>query len=99
MDGYMFKTPAGLPYFYHDRMDEIAVRCDPILCDRFHSFRWDHRCDCFFHYKFALGDIVQVRFERARARLEEKKIRANSQIISLFLLRFARKFFASFRSI
>ncbi|KAI6197103.1 hypothetical protein M3Y94_01185400 [Aphelenchoides besseyi] len=60
IDGYMFKSPRGMPYYHQDNLEEVATLCDPFKCDRFHSDRWDHNCDCFYHYTFELGDIVQM---------------------------------------
>lgn len=31
----MFQQPKGMPYYYHDNMDQIATPCDPYKCDRF----------------------------------------------------------------
>ncbi|CAD5218067.1 unnamed protein product [Bursaphelenchus xylophilus] len=60
IDGYMYQSPKGIPYYHYGHMSSVALACDPFKCDRYHSFKWNHDCDCFFHYEFNLGDIVQV---------------------------------------
>ena len=62
VDGYMFTKPQGMPYFYHDRLDEVSVKCDPEICDRHKHAKYDHVCDCFIHYYFKLNSTVQVSF-------------------------------------
>jgi hypothetical protein len=60
VDGYMFAKPHGMPYYYNDRLDDIAVKCDPKKCDRANHAKYDHTCDCFIHYYFKLNSIVQM---------------------------------------
>uniref|UniRef100_A0A915DRW0 Uncharacterized protein n=1 Tax=Ditylenchus dipsaci TaxID=166011 RepID=A0A915DRW0_9BILA len=60
VDGWMYKSPKGLPYYHHGKMDQVAKTCDASKCDRMHAEHWDHSCDCFVHYNFTLSDIVQL---------------------------------------
>ncbi|CAD5212702.1 unnamed protein product [Bursaphelenchus okinawaensis] len=60
IDGYMYQSPKGIPYYHYGNMNSVALPCDPYKCDRYHSFKWNHNCDCFFHYEFDLNDIVQM---------------------------------------
>lgn len=46
VDGYMFAKPHGMPYYYNDRLDDIAVKCDPKVCDRPNHAKYDHTCMC-----------------------------------------------------
>ncbi|KAI1712259.1 multicopper oxidase domain-containing protein [Ditylenchus destructor] len=56
-NGWYYKMPMGIPYFNQQQMDRIAPPCDPLKCDRYkHVFD----CQCFHHYEFQLGDIVQI---------------------------------------
>ncbi|KAH7715964.1 Protein F21D5.3 a [Aphelenchoides avenae] len=60
INGWLFQSPKGIPYYHEDKLNDVARWCDPVRCDRFHAHHWDHSCDCFFHYNFTLGNIVQL---------------------------------------
>ncbi|KAI1720228.1 multicopper oxidase domain-containing protein [Ditylenchus destructor] len=55
-----FDNHIGIPYYYNDRMDLIAKKCDREKCDRHRADHWDHDCDCFFYCHFKLNDIIQI---------------------------------------
>uniref|UniRef100_A0A7E4V6L3 L-ascorbate oxidase n=1 Tax=Panagrellus redivivus TaxID=6233 RepID=A0A7E4V6L3_PANRE len=60
VDGYMFSKPRGMPYYHDSNLDTISKKCHPGICERSTASKYDHSCDCFFHYKFKLNSIVQM---------------------------------------
>uniref|UniRef100_A0A1I7XZJ2 Multicopper oxidase n=1 Tax=Steinernema glaseri TaxID=37863 RepID=A0A1I7XZJ2_9BILA len=61
VDGYMFKLPRGVPYFYEkeQKLSEVAMECDKTKCTN-SSSRYDPNCQCFWHLTFPLNKIVQL---------------------------------------
>lgn len=59
VDGYKFEFPSGMPYYYKDNMNQITKPCNASLCPR-GAVKYDRNCDCFYHKKHKLGNIVQI---------------------------------------
>ncbi|KAL3125682.1 hypothetical protein niasHT_009769 [Heterodera trifolii] len=60
-DGWLFEHPFGIPYFNRDNLSRIARLCDTSeSCSPKSNAHWDRSCDCFVHFNFTLGSVVQI---------------------------------------
>ncbi|CAI4225857.1 unnamed protein product [Auanema sp. JU1783] len=59
VNGYKFEYPTGLPYYEEKQFDAFSKPCDPEKCPK-NSNKYDRNCNCFYHLKHKLGNIVQL---------------------------------------
>ncbi|CAJ0936453.1 unnamed protein product, partial [Mesorhabditis belari] len=59
VNGFKFLIPNGMPYYYRENLDEVAINCEKTDCPKNHT-KYDQRCFCFYHLKHKLNNIVQL---------------------------------------
>ncbi|WKY06492.1 hypothetical protein Q1695_006579 [Nippostrongylus brasiliensis] len=59
VDGFKYEHPLGVPYYHSNDMSMVSKDCAKVDCP-YGANDNDPRCNCFYHKKHKLGNIVQV---------------------------------------
>lgn len=59
VDGFKYENPIGMPYYNRDDMPLVSKNCSKDDCP-FGANKFNSKCNCFYHKKHKLNNIVQV---------------------------------------
>ncbi|XGW25631.1 hypothetical protein V3C99_006775 [Haemonchus contortus] len=59
VDGFKYEHPLGMPYYHQNDMASISKDCNKVNCSNT-SNKFDDNCNCFYHKKHKLNNIVQI---------------------------------------